>query len=119
MKKYSLLLFYFVPWVVLGAKLILYLDTFALDGLAILLILISMFYMGALCFLAFQWGKRKKMMFWLLGSAVQYGVNALSGAPLLGTDDWIWVNAYGVLHILGAFLQVGMYFAGRREERRS
>lgn len=116
MKKYSLLLFYFVPWVTLGAKLFLYLDTFGSPWLAVFLILVSALYMGLLCFFAFRWGRQKGLWLWLLGSAIQYGVNAVLGRPLLGTDDWAWANAYGVLHILAAFLQIGMYFAGRREK---
>ncbi|MBQ3615251.1 MAG: hypothetical protein II993_04525 [Anaerotignum sp.] len=115
MKKYTLLLFYCVPWITIGAKAALYLDRSHQEWVGIVVILAAVLYMGILCVLAFYWGRRKKSSLWLGGSVIQYLVNLWFAKPALGNIGAAVDDIYLLLQFLSGFLQIGMYFVGRRE----
>lgn len=115
MRKQFLLLFYFVPWVTIAAKAALYLDNFQPDWLAAGVIFAAVLYMAALCGLAFQWGRQKRVFLWLLLGVMQYGVNLWSAAYVLAENGALVEQICRLLEMLSAILQIGLYFVGRRE----
>lgn len=116
MKKQTLLLFYFVPWLPLEAKVLLYLDQFDLPWVAVAAVFGTGLYMAVFCGLAFQWGKGRLFWPWILGTGIQYGVNHWSAKPLLGDAGGMMDDIWRLLQFLSAFLQMGLYLAGRREK---